>query len=192
MTIPKQAYYITAIAAVIFVAVLSFCWQQKVEKRATEQVAELNKFLIENKVKRLEKRNAVLENELKVAMAAIPAKTPPPAPKPTPKPTPQISGGVQKKADFSGGGVASWYDYSLKGLPNYSKSNLTAASRDYPRGTHLEVCREDNPSVCVVVRVNDYGPQLQTGRAIDLSSLAFTKLEKLNRGLVRVKIRKVE
>lgn len=83
-------------------------------------------------------------------------------------------------------GKASYYNYKLKGYPNYSKENFTAASRDFPRGTELLVCRTDariniedirdvvrrkdegriylnqseyNINKCVRVRVNDFGPE---------------------------------
>lgn len=98
-------------------------------------------------------------------------------------------------------GKASWYDYSLKNHPNYSKSNFTAASRDYPRGTKLKVCRieinitrlkggkwQDWP--CVNVRVNDYVENPKV--IIDLSSAAFSKLAALSRGLIEVEVTKIE
>lgn len=93
-------------------------------------------------------------------------------------------------------GIASWYDYDLKGYPDYSKSNLTAASRDFPRGTRLKVCRIGS-NACVVVRVNDYGPEHCADnpvacpeRDIDLSSAAFKKLAPLKHGLLKVIISK--
>lgn len=115
-------------------------------------------------------------------------------------------------------GMASWYDYGLKNFPNYSKNNFTAASRDYPRGTKLKVCRIDktlkvdeigfsygaisyeakNPDLipytefvkCVEVWVNDYVEN--PGVIIDLSSAAFKELAPLSRGLVEVKVFKIE
>lgn len=86
--------------------------------------------------------------------------------------------------------TASWYDYSLKGIV-YSKDHRTAASRDYPRGTMLRVCRADNSAKCVDVLVNDYGPQAWTGKSIDLSSFAFSQLEILSKGVVKVTITKL-
>lgn len=84
--------------------------------------------------------------------------------------------------------VASWYDYSLPGVPGYSRTHATAASRDWPRGTCLEVCAS---SVCVMVRVNDYGPRsaIFPGRGIDLSSYAFKQLAPLSKGVIAVTVR---
>ena len=81
---------------------------------------------------------------------------------------------------------ATWYDYSLSGAPGYSLTHLTAASRDYPKGTYLQVWTDNK---IVVVRINDYGPEEWTGRKIDLSSYAFSKLASLSRGVIRVRIK---
>lgn len=88
-------------------------------------------------------------------------------------------------------GKASWYDYSLKGFPDYSKTNLTAASTYYPRGTKVEVCSSDK---CVIVRINDYGPAkaVHPDRVIDLSSAAFKELAPLSKGVLEVTTRKVD
>ncbi len=86
--------------------------------------------------------------------------------------------------------LASWYNYSLPGAPNYGAKNLTAASREYPRGTVLQVCREDIPMRCVNVRVNDFGPdeKIHPDRAIDLSKASFERLAPLSRGIIKVNI----
>lgn len=91
-------------------------------------------------------------------------------------------------------GKSSYYDYSLKDAPEYSKTHYTAATRDWPRGTILKVCRINPPGVwdppCVEVMVNDYGPnkEIHPDRIIDLSSAAFKKLSTLKAGLVNVSI----
>jgi rare lipoprotein A len=72
-------------------------------------------------------------------------------------------------------GTASWYETPWGGL--------TTASRDYAKGTRLNVC---HGGVCVQVVVNDYGPQAWTGRALDLSSAAFAVLAPLSRGVIPV------
>jgi rare lipoprotein A len=83
-------------------------------------------------------------------------------------------------------GQASWYDYDLKGLI-WSKNHRTAASRDFPRGTTLEITNTDNGKT-VEVLVNDYGPTLETGREIDLSSYAFSQLAPLGKGVINVEV----
>jgi len=81
-------------------------------------------------------------------------------------------------------GVASWYDYDLKDYPDYSKDHLTCASRDYPKGTMLEVTYGDKSVVC---RVNDWIEH--PDRIIDLSSMAFKELAPLSVGLLEVIIK---
>lgn len=89
--------------------------------------------------------------------------------------------------------IASWYNYSLPGYPNYGTYSLTAASRDYPRKTMLQVCRQDDLKRCVIVRVNDYGPDkaIHPDRGIDLSQAAFKRLAPLSKGLLKVTIKKL-
>jgi rare lipoprotein A len=75
-------------------------------------------------------------------------------------------------------GEASWYKY---------KNCNCAASRDYPKGTALRVtCLSNSRSVDVVV--NDFGPELWTGRLIDLDAVAFAQLGSLRWGVTDVKI----
>jgi hypothetical protein len=100
-------------------------------------------------------------------------------------------------------GKASYYDYDLKDYPNYSKTHATAASRKYPRGSRLEVCRQipvpGKPdsflaSTCVIVKVNDYGPDAKVfpDRIIDLSSYAFNKIASTRDGVVVVTVSKIQ
>ena len=86
--------------------------------------------------------------------------------------------------------LATWYDYSLLGAPGYSRTHATAASRVFPRGTYLIVSRGIQR---VVVRVNDYGPEEWTGKDIDLSSYAFSKLTNgnLSLGVIGVRIQEL-
>ena len=86
-------------------------------------------------------------------------------------------------------GTTSWYDYQLLSDSEYSKKHLTAAVRNFPRGTILAVCSLENN--CIQVRVNDYGPQEHTGRIIDLSSHAFQQLAPLSKGVIEVTIEKI-
>ena len=79
--------------------------------------------------------------------------------------------------------VASWYDYDLDKAPEYSTYTATAASRDYPRETWLQVWTDEK---IVVVRVNDWVENPNV--AIDLSSFAFQQLAPLSKGLAKVRI----
>lgn len=85
-------------------------------------------------------------------------------------------------------GTASWYNYSLKGYPDYGKYNLTAASRKFPRGSILQVTNLENGK-SVKVRVNDW--IAHPDRIIDLSFYAFSQIENLDKGLVPVEIIKI-
>lgn len=103
-------------------------------------------------------------------------------------------------------GVASWYDYEYpkdSGIWITTK-NLVAASRDYPRGTKVRVCNmladeatqgdyleQALAPACVEVTITDFGPQKETGRVIDMGSLAFSKICAKHWGLCEVSIEKI-
>jgi len=65
----------------------------------------------------------------------------------------------------------------------------------------LRVCRQDDETKCVVVTVVDWcgrcnkdagGRWHRNSRILDLSPAAFTKLEALGRGIVRVTIKAIQ
>ena len=100
---------------------------------------------------------------------------------------------------------ASFYDYSLTGIPMYSDTHATAASRFYPRGSILSVTGVDSGKT-VEARVNDYGPEAClesnnymgsgsaedcTEREIDLSSYAYKQICSIPKGLCKVIINKI-
>ncbi len=79
-------------------------------------------------------------------------------------------------------GEASWYAWKLG---NY------AASRDFPKGTMLKVTNMSNSSnqgKSVIITVNDYGPELWTGRIIDLDKVAYQQIGNLSGGVMPVKV----
>jgi rare lipoprotein A (peptidoglycan hydrolase) len=80
-------------------------------------------------------------------------------------------------------GRGSWY---ALGLPQ--PDSLTCASRTFPRGSYLLVKNLYN-SRTVICRVNDYGPEIWTGRIIDLSRGAFRAVDSLGRGTIPVELR---
>ncbi len=82
-------------------------------------------------------------------------------------------------------GRASWYALGLA-----APDAITCASRTFSRGSYLEVTNDYNGKT-VTCRVNDYGPEAWTGRAIDLSRGSFTQVESLSRGTIPVHIRLV-
>ncbi|HSX02470.1 MAG TPA: septal ring lytic transglycosylase RlpA family protein [Candidatus Saccharimonadia bacterium] len=93
---------------------------------------------------------------------------------PTPTPTP--IGAVAQS------GRGSWY---ALGLP--APDSLTCASRTFPRGTYLRV-KDLYNGHSVVCLVNDYGPEIWTGRVIDLSRGSFREVDDLGRGTIPVEI----
>ena len=82
-------------------------------------------------------------------------------------------------------GRGSWYAY---GLPQ--PDAITCASRTFPRGSYLQVTDMYNGNK-VICHVNDYGPEVWTGRVIDLSRGAFEVVDSLGRGTIPVQIRLV-
>jgi|GEM_PF-1101382 rare lipoprotein A (peptidoglycan hydrolase) len=94
----------------------------------------------------------------------------------TPTPTPRPAGAP----DLTG--RASWYAY---GLPE--PDALTCASRTFGRGTYLRV-KDLNNGRTMTCLVNDYGPEIWTGRIIDLSRGSFLQLDSLSAGVIPVEI----
>lgn len=74
-------------------------------------------------------------------------------------------------------GLATWYPID---------TGLTAASREFKRGTKLLVTNLANKE-SVVVRINDYGPKQYTGVSLDLSRESFLAISPLTAGKIRVK-----
>ncbi len=62
--------------------------------------------------------------------------------------------------------------------------NNTTAHRSFPFGTRLKVTNQSNGK-SVIVRVNDRGPFI-SGRALDLSYGAFSKIASPSKGVVNV------
>lgn len=87
--------------------------------------------------------------------------------------------------------IASWYDYTLNDIP-WSNDHKTAASREFERGTLVEV-RNVVTMATVTVLINDYGPDesVHPDRELDLSSYAFSQIADLENGLVEVEYREI-
>ncbi len=92
-------------------------------------------------------------------------------------------------------GIASWYGSNFHDGPTasgetYDMYTMTAAHRDLPFDTLVEVTRLDNKD-SVVVRINNRGPYIE-GRIIDLSKKAADRLGMKGQGLARVRIEVIE
>ncbi len=75
-------------------------------------------------------------------------------------------------------GEASWYRYH---------GCRCAASRDYPNGTLLTVTDLDS-GASTIVEINDFGPEIWTGRIIDLDLVAFEEISSKGKGLTQVSV----
>ncbi len=78
-------------------------------------------------------------------------------------------------------GRATWYSYM---------GGMTAAARDWPRGSRLLVTNLDTGKSIEVV-VDDYGPSAGGGNLIDLDADAFAVLGPLSKGVLRVKVSQI-
>jgi len=89
-------------------------------------------------------------------------------------------------------GVASWYGDEWRGRKTangerFDPDKLTAAHRLLPFGTVVMVTNLENGRQ-VKVMINDRGPYI-SGRIIDLSKAAARKLDMIEDGLAKVKLR---
>lgn len=93
---------------------------------------------------------------------------------------------------FEQEGIASWYGPGFHGRKTangetYDMNDMTAAHKELPLGTTIEVTNNANGKK-VVLRVNDRGP-FHGNRVLDLSRAAAEKLGVLNDGTADVHIR---
>ena len=88
-------------------------------------------------------------------------------------------------------GTASYYgarhhgNRTASGEP-FNQNGLTAAHRELPFGTRVQVTNLGNDK-SVVVRINDRGPHTR-GRLIDLSRAAAQQLDMLRSGTAKVRV----
>ena len=122
---------------------------------------------------------------------AVAPPTPAPAPVPvTPPPPPQTSSRHKVpsavKASYQGEETAG--RPTASGEP-YNPDDLTAASKTLPIGSKVQVT---NPTTgkSVTVRINDRGPHIR-GRNLDLSKSAAEQLGITDKGVARVKVKRV-
>jgi len=113
--------------------------------------------------------------------AVAPAPPPPPPPPQTKAPKPRAAV-VSFQGDESAGRP------TASGEP-YDPDDLTAASKTYPIGSRVEVTNPKNGK-SVIVRINDRGPHVR-GRSLDLSKAAAEQLGITDKGVARLKIRRV-
>lgn len=118
-----------------------------------------------------------------------PEPTPQVAPAPPP-PAPHVSrksATKQLRASFMGTKPAGRPTASGEA---YDPNELTAASRTLPLGSTVEVTNPSNGR-SVKVRINDRGPYVR-GRSLDLSKRAAEEIGLTEKGVGRVKIRRID
>jgi rare lipoprotein A len=96
---------------------------------------------------------------------------------------------------FTQTGDASWYGKKFHGHKTsngeiYDMYKMTAAHKTLPIPTYVKVTNLEN-NLSTVVRVNDRGP-FHSGRVIDLSYAAATKLDVVKHGTARVRVEALE
>ena len=92
-------------------------------------------------------------------------------------------------------GTASWYSETSPGIlkttanmERFDDTKFTCAMWDVPFNTILKVTNPENNRF-IFVRVNDRGPAkrlVDQGRIIDLTKTAFSRIARLENGLIRV------
>ena len=100
-------------------------------------------------------------------------------------------------------GTCSWYTYQStikegnSGIcadgSRMDDNALVAASWSYPLGSFVRVTSMDSGK-SIIVRIRDRGPAkrlVKKGRIIDLSRHAFSKLVDCKRGLIKVRVEKI-
>lgn len=92
-------------------------------------------------------------------------------------------------------GIASYYADRFHGRQTasgerYDRSAYTAAHRRLPFGTHVRVINLDNGH-SVDVRINDRGPFVK-GRVIDVSYAAAKKLGMIRKGVINVRVERLD
>jgi rare lipoprotein A len=100
----------------------------------------------------------------------------------------------QEAHAYSACGTSSWYGAEFEGQrtangERFNAYGLTAAHRSLPFGTRLKVVNQANGR-SVTIRVNDDGPHV-SGRIIDLSQGAFSRIASLGSGVTRVCIAQI-
>jgi rare lipoprotein A len=96
-----------------------------------------------------------------------------------------VANGRRVLASFYGGGPRRYEPnaHTANG-ERFNKWGMTAAHRSLPFGTVLSVCY----ARCAIVRVNDRGPALWTGRSLDLSRGAASAIGMVGAGIARVRV----
>lgn len=99
---------------------------------------------------------------------------------------------VKVEVIFGQYGIASWYGKPFHGRLTangevYNMNSLTAAHKELPFNTQVRVTNLNNGK-SVIVRINDRGPFIND-RIIDLSKEAARRIDMINSGISKVKVK---
>lgn len=102
---------------------------------------------------------------------------------------------LDSSAGFRERGIASWYGKKFHGRltsngEQYDMYKMTAAHKHLPLPSYVYVTNLENKKR-IIVRVNDRGP-FHSGRVIDLSYAAATKLGILGKGTAKVEVEAID
>ncbi|TDV60768.1 septal ring lytic transglycosylase RlpA family protein [Pseudomonas sp. LP_7_YM] len=105
------------------------------------------------------------------------------------------SEGIIDPHGYNATGTASYYGSRHQGKRTASgerldQNSLTAAHRQLPFGTRVQVTNLDNDRK-VIVRINDRGPHVR-GRLIDVSRAAAEQLGMLRSGTAQVRVQALD
>ncbi|MEQ7920709.1 septal ring lytic transglycosylase RlpA family protein [Xanthomonas sp. WHRI 1810A] len=105
------------------------------------------------------------------------------------------SDGIIDPHGYNATGSASYYAARHQGQrtasgERYDQTSLTAAHRQLPFGTRVQVTNLDNDKQ-TVVRINDRGPHTR-GRLIDVSRAAAEQLGMLRSGTAKVRVQALD
>ena len=105
------------------------------------------------------------------------------------------SSGIIDPHGYNATGGASFYGAQHQGKrtasgERFDSQSLTAAHRQLPFGTRVQVTNLDNDRK-VIVRINDRGPHTR-GRLIDVSRAAAQQLGMLRSGTARVRVQALD
>jgi rare lipoprotein A len=98
---------------------------------------------------------------------------------------PATAGEFTALASYYGGGGRERLNARTASGERFNASAMICAHRSLPFGTRLLVSRGGRS---VIVRVSDRGPALKTGRGLDLSRGAASRLGMLGAGVARVHV----
>lgn len=88
-----------------------------------------------------------------------------------------------------------WKDGKERKMANgerFDETKATCATNLYPLGTYLKITRSDDSRTSVTVRVTDRIGKRFSQTRVDLSKMAFSRISKLEAGIVAVQVERIK